>query len=73
MPNSSNLCVTRSEGVQDVIVVVASLLLSAAAVARGRCRPKVHVVKLLLDRARLKHSGGRAISAVLLVFFHSAG
>merc|ERR1719312_1847065 len=49
----SSLCVTRPEGVQDVIVVVASLLLSAA-VARGRCRPKVHIVKLLLDRARLK-------------------
>ena len=73
MPNSStNLCVTRSEGVQDVIVVVASLLLSAA-VARGRCRPKVHVVKLLLDRARLKHSGGRAISAVFFVLFHGTG
>ena len=72
MPYSSHLCVTRPEGVQDVIVVVASLLLSAA-VARGRCRPKVHVVKLLLDRARLKHSGGRAISAVFFVLFHGAG
>ena len=72
MPNSSHLCVTRSEGVQDVIVIVAPLLLSAA-VARGRCRPKVHIVKLLLDRARLKHSGGRPISAVFFVLFHGAG
>ena len=63
---------TRPEVVNDVVVVVSPVVLLAAAVARGRGRAQVHVVKLLFDGAGLEHTSRAVAISAIFVLFHGA-